>query len=139
MEKQETLRPKFYWGLELSTELDNPTFIFALGCYTGQMEKVIVGACRFCMFSPELKDCAVLSPMIKRLATKFGLEVNLLPNENEYWICKNEDIKWFHKMEIMEIDSKEFHELRGFMCGISLDYIDPEYHLREGHTQSLNE
>ena len=136
MGPEETLGGKFYDGLEVSHDVGSRDHIFAVGFYTGQMEKVFSGACLFCMLRPYPQDQAMLGPVIYRLAGKFGLITNFLESEGEYWVGQADHQGSFERMKNMEVISKAWHYLRASMCGIPC--ADPKYHLREGHKQNPN-
>lgn len=135
MKDQETLRPKFFQGLELTEDLKTDKQIFAVGYYTGQMEKVFIGACRYCMFRPDPEDREELSEVINLLAGCFDLKVFCFYDENEYWVCKSSHASLFQDMMGAKFNSGEFHRLRAIMCGIDRRDIDPKYHEREGHKE----
>lgn len=133
MKKEETLRPKFYYGRNIAASIDDKNIVYAIGFYVGQMEKVVSGACKYCMFLPESQDIPHVENPIHELASLFGLVVNRF--QKEFWICRPEHIEDFQNMCGLEFNSSDFHVLRAKMCGIATDYIDPEYHKRQGHNE----
>lgn len=133
MKKQETLRAKFYYGREVALKYKNLELIYAIGFYAGQMEKVVSGACDYCMFRPELKDLEIIEEIIEELTKKFDLDFCL--HDNEFWIFKYGNESSLLKMKEMTVNSDEYHVLRAKMCGITEEDIDPQYHLRDGHDE----
>lgn len=128
MNSQETLRPKFFAARQFASILIDPWLIYAAGFYSGQMEKVLVGACRYCMFRPDPSEYKDVLDVVQKLVSIYGLIINHL--NDEIWISHGDD-KEFNELKSLKKNTPEYHKLRGRMCGIK--DIDPNYHLREGH------
>lgn len=140
MREDETLRDKFYVGLELSRGLNLHDHIYAIGFYTGQMEKLVIGACRFCMFRPKPGSRSTLRPIIEALATEFGMMVTDVRYARqdkeeaiEFWVGREVDQYLIRRLVVLQPQSPEWHQLRAEMCGVRADYVDERYHEREGH------
>lgn len=126
LDPQETLRPKFYAAQSIARSSGDHAY--AIGFYAGQMEKVLAGACQYCMFRPNSQDIAQLEPLIRRLAEEYGLVAELY--DGEFWISRRTPLD---RLKLLRKHSPEYHALRAKMCGIPVEEIDPEYHLRSGH------
>jgi len=109
------------------------------------MEKVVSGACQFCMFRPDKEDENVLFPVISKLAETFGLyryilqyfDDQLNQKMTEAWIFTHPDD--YHLVENLtqyNVNSCAWHIARATLCGIPAHLIDPRYHLRSGHAKT---
>lgn len=149
MQKHETLRGKFNTGFQVALRyLPKPVeqkHIFAVGFYTGQLEKLIAGACNFCMFRPDERDRGVLQPILHILADEFGLYLYeftyydpwLDDNLHEIWIYSHVgDVECVEALAKMQVNSAIWHRSRAELCGISPMFVDSQYHKRAGHAQT---
>ena len=121
------MRDKFYEAEAEQACRGCPGLEFHAGFYAGQMEKVMAGACKFCMFRQN-GDEDEYAIMIDHIADIYGLVVHRLKDVPEYWCCLKENELWFFELLATEPDSPEWHRQRGSMCGIA--EIDEAYHLR---------
>jgi hypothetical protein len=110
---------------------------FAAGHVSGQAEKVYLGACGGAMFRPQPENFDWLLDVVSRIASRYGLRVQVLPCETpddrkkEIWISRNKVGAWLK----FPPNSEQWHILRGVTCGIPLDEIDWRFHERPGYGQ----
>ena len=113
----------------------NPVKLFCAGHLTGNAEKIYLGACLASMSRPSpeyhewLLQCAIV------LSSEYGLEVTMFERPEiaeEIWIHKPEAKNSLTRLTQLEYNSLEWHCTRGWLCGIPIEDIDPEFHLRRG-------
>lgn len=101
------------------------------GFIYGEAEKVYLGV-RGAMFHypnrSHIPENDVVD-FIKEVAEHFGLVFESLNynNRKEYWLLRPDSVAWFRALAHMKIDCEEWHYLRGKLCGIPTEEIDPNY------------
>lgn len=114
----------------------DPLLLFAAGMATGQAEKIYLGACSAAMFRPSPENRAKMIAVAVYLSGKYGLEVSLFERteiRDEIWLHTKESTHVLSQcLQEEEYNSPGWHYFRGLICGVPLDRIDPEFHLRKG-------
>lgn len=109
---------------------------FSAGHMVGQAEKIYLGACSAAMFrpSPSYREWAVIAAI--KISAIYGLQVSVFEREeikDEIWIHKK-TLNWeISLLNGLDVNSPEWHSLRGRLCGIPEYDLDPNFHLREGY------
>lgn len=114
---------------------------FASGFAAGQAEKVFLNCCPAAMFRPSKEHFEWYKSEVEVIANVFNLRVVILDSHcpdtpHEIWICKdsNEVGKWLEH----PLNSKEWHSERAVACGIPLNCVDFNYHLRNGYGEKCD-
>ncbi len=111
---------------------------FSAGHMVGQAEKIYLGACSAAMFrpSPEYREWLIVAAV--KISIIYDLEVSCFDIDeirDEVWLhsktCKQE----LHRLMMLQVNSPNWHYIRGKLCGIPTDKIDTEFHLRKGYNQ----
>ena len=111
--------------------------MFASGFVCGQAEKIHLGACEAAMFRPSEENHHIVDQAVEKACAIYGLKSFTLTYDGrfEVWICRT---RYFPEMESdlteKELNSPEWHRLRGLLCGVSVMEIDANFHKREGAT-----
>jgi|SRR3989304_4911931 len=139
MSKKRTCGPMYLEAL-LKYAGDDPVNVklFAAGFISGQAEKVYLGACKAAMFRPSDINAPMVREICKDVAQRYGLM--LLTYEDEFWLVRNigaRSVLWT-AIEC-ETNSADWHVLRGMLCGVPKDEIDPTFHEREGYGQPCDQ
>ena len=106
---------------------------YALGRMSGQAEKVSLHACRAFMIRPApvwLKWALQAMQLIA--ADHYGLTVLEHGPLGELWGVHPDWAPLCTTALALPYPSPQAHQLRGRLCGIPLDAIDHDYHLRQG-------
>lgn len=107
-------------------------FLFAAGHVHGQAEKVYLGACAGAMFRPAPEYREQLRAVVCSAAALYGILVGDLGAE--IWLLRDEeaanDLAFIAEQEE---NSRKWHLLRGALCGVPFDEIDPAFHERRGY------
>lgn len=106
-----------------------------VGFTAGQAEKVASGACRAFMIRPAPAWREWAREQMAFACDHYGLEVMPYEHEGvlELWACQREWLPMLWTALTQPHNSPTFHYQRARLCGIPVQDIDPEYHLREGH------
>lgn len=113
---------------------------FAAGFIHGQAEKVYIGACKAAMFRPSKINYRMAFDISIKAAKRYSLIVGVL-DEGDYkeiWIVNVFNMHLFRELETHERNTKEWHKLRGELCGIPAENIDVKFHEREGYGKDVD-
>ncbi len=114
---------------------------FAIGFAVGQAEKVYLGACRACMFRPSAENFVWYKYRVQEIAGAYGLVVTVLESG-----CPETPWElWLHR-EGADVGSwvshgantPSWHMLRAEACGIPIQEVDFQYHLRGGYGENCD-
>ncbi|MFA5987585.1 MAG: hypothetical protein WC797_02965 [Candidatus Paceibacterota bacterium] len=105
-------------------------YLFNAGSWDGQAQKIYLGACPAAMFRLPLNKLLSGMKLAKIIAKNYGL--NAFNVNNEIWIIQPKYKKYLKIMMTLPENSAGWHLLRAILCGIPLDNVDVEYHLRKG-------
>lgn len=109
--------------------------VFAIGFFHGQAEKVYLGACKAAMFRPNLNRNPWVRKAITEVATRYKLVVIPLAYENitELWVTKLDHAAEVEAIAGFPVNSAEWHQTRGLLCGVPENKLDSSFHLRKGY------
>lgn len=118
----------------------DPILLFASGHVCGQSEKIYLGACSAAMFRPSTEEgFRGLLATVEICSLVYGLRIRVLfPDDlgkREIWIFRPDNDGLIASLEDEEYNSPSWHILRGLLCGVPLDSIDAEFHLRKGFAE----
>jgi hypothetical protein len=134
--KPQTCGPLYKVGLEQFTGMDPALIpVFAAGFVSGEAEKIYLGACRAAMFRPSEEWFKVVFDICLKVGHRYGLQVRILPfnRGREIWVVRDTEVgDAILKMQTVEENSEEWHEIRGRLCGVPGHKIDYQFHEREG-------
>lgn len=121
-----------------SDRADKDVRLFVAGHMTGQAEKIYLGACTAAMFrpSPEYRGFALAA--LGKLSAIYGLEVSVFERPeiaDEIWLHIPEALTEVGELSQLVINSPEWHAVRGRLCGIPENKIDPLFHERRGYRE----
>lgn len=133
-----TCGPLYKSGLERFTGMDPALMpIFAAGFVSGEAEKVYLGACRAAMFRPSDQEWAEkLLVIIEDVAARYGLLIEMLQTSrgSEIWLCRDEITATIVRtLPDMKENSGQWHEHRGYLCGVPIPELDFRFHERSGY------
>lgn len=127
------------WRQVIETVKD-PLLLFASGHVCGQSEKIYLGACSAAMFRPSTEEgYRGLLETVEICSMVYGLRIRVLfpddPTRREIWIFRPDSWNLIVSLEYEEYNSPSWHILRGLLCGVPLESIDAEFHLRSGFSE----
>ena len=107
--------------------------LFAVGFVMGQAEKVFLGAAPGAMFRPSEQYREHIERCASYAMLHYDLNISLVGEE--VWILRPAFLPDLKQVRRTPKDTPAYHALRAYLCGIPVDHVDPEYHLRPGHGQ----
>lgn len=119
---------------------DDPVSLFSAGHMCGQAEKIYLGSCKAAMFRPSTdQGYAFVFNFALYLSQIYGLNVSTLDtveeSKNEIWLHSKDSSAIIEKLTTERVNSQLWHTIRGLLCGVPFDQIDPWFHLRKGYNQ----
>lgn len=132
------------WALERYA--DNPLAMFACGSIAGQAEKVYLGACLATMVRPAEEYRSLVCEIAGQVARIYGLDYEIITpgGSLEVWV-----IRWtsgsraligeISRMATQDMHAWDarawtaWHGMRAKLCGVPMEAVDCDYHLREGY------
>lgn len=100
---------------------------FYAGFITGQAEKVHLGACMAAMFHPSPDHLRLVMEITADTATRYALSWRTI--EDEVWIYQPMVESLMYDVYRSLYLTERQHVLRGLLCGIPVDRIDPQWHV----------
>lgn len=138
-DNKQTCGPLFLRCLEIFTKrTSNPVCLFSAGHLTGQAEKIYLGACSAAMARPSAEYRPWVLFVATTLSAVYGLEVSVFQRpeiEDEIWIHSKESVGSISNLNLLLVNSPEWHTLRGLLCGIPEASIDFSFHERGGYKE----
>lgn len=116
----------------------NQVETFAAGHLSGQAEKIYLGACLAAMVRPSRLYRSWCLHVCTKLSAIYGLEVSVFERDeiaDEIWIHKPEARPFLEELNALEVNSRLWHHIRGFLCGIPAAEIDTHFHTRQGYQE----
>lgn len=142
MQHKKTCGPFYLDALQSHAGGDESfTEAFAAGFVNGQAEKVYIGACRAAMFRPSEGNWSMVARLATEAAERYGLRFSTMCDVGEIWILQEHPgvLACFAGLAETEVNSPEWHEIRGWLCGVPTGEIDFEFHKRKGFGESCDE
>lgn len=139
MSQTKTCGPMFLSLLEsFASDPDtssDPVRLFSAGHMAGQAEKIYLGACSAAMFRPSSEHFAWMKSALNRIAPVYDLNTGWLRYEGveELWLVRGESSLIFERLTETDVNSPEWHVLRGLLCGVPFVDIDTAFHARKGY------
>lgn len=111
-----------------------------VGFWIGLAEKVGMGACRAAMVRPNLGKNPWATEALSAVANHWGLVVTTFKygDITELWITRPANAVEVENLLTCAVNSPEWHTRRGLLCGVPVEEIDPEFHLRPGYGEFID-
>lgn len=136
---KQTCGPLYRQALETWTGMrPGEVSLFAAGFVHGQAEKVYLGACEGAMFRPSPECRKATLAAVREAAGLYGLDWALLGND-ELWLfaCTSTAREKFRCLRELlrtgQVNTRNWHHVRGALCGVPEGEIDEHFHEREGY------
>lgn len=143
LETKPTCGPLFAEALRFFASSDvspDRTHLFFAGHMTGQAEKIYLGACAAAMFRPSPEHRAFELLALAKLSAIYGLEVSVFERPeiaDEIWLhhpSARGEVERLSQPRLV-VNSPEWHEVRGVLCGVPANDIDHRFHERRGYRE----
>lgn len=129
---KETCGPNYQRAMKMfHVDTDGVARVFAAGFISGQAEKIKLGACQAAMFRPSPERLDTIAETAHNVCQIYGLHTRIV--DDEVWIYRLEVAEMIDKLQdrpTLQVNSKEWHFIRGALTGVPATDIDYCFHER---------
>ena len=134
-----TCGPLFLQCVErFAAATDDRVRLISAGHALGQAEKVCLGACPAFMVRPSREYRSWALWVASVLSEVYGLDVSVFDRPDiadEIWMHRHGAQNLVGCLSQMKANTPEWHEYRGFLCGVPDKEIDERFHERRGYRE----